>query len=241
MYKKTIIITLFTLSLTIPSILLSQIPTSSRAQKAIAKVSPVLKQKLAKANLIYGAPIFIRIFKEEKKLEVWIKNNERFSLFKSYRICNYGSNGLGPKIKQGDGKAPEGFYFVNSSSLNPASNFHLSFNLGYPNQYDRGHNRTGSALMVHGSCVSIGCYAMGNDGIEEIYTLADVALRNGQRFFRVHIFPFKMSDENMEQHKGTEWNDFWLNLKEGHDFFDNNGNIPPNVEARNGRYVFNKQ
>jgi hypothetical protein len=101
-------------------------------------------------------------------------------LSRSFRICTYGFRGLGPKIRQGDGKAPEGFYRVAPEQMNPASNFHLAFNLGYPNRFDRHYGRTGSALMVHGSCVSIGCYAMTDNGIEEIYALADAAFRNGQ-------------------------------------------------------------
>jgi len=92
--------------------------------------------------------------------------------------------------------------------------------------------------MVHGSCVSIGCYAMTDEGIEEIFTLADASLRNGQRFFRVHIFPFRMTDKKMDEHKYSEWYKFWENLKEGYDFFEKHGHNPPNVKVRNKRYVF---
>jgi murein L,D-transpeptidase YafK len=197
--------------------------------------------ELAGKDLEFGAPIFIRIFKKERLLEVWLKKDISFKLFKAYPICTYGSGGLGPKIRQGDGKAPEGFYFVTPSRLNPVSNFHLSFNLGYPNSYDIHHGRTGSALMVHGNCVSIGCYAMTDSGIEEIFTLADAAFRKGQSFFRVHIFPYKMTTENMEKYKENAWYGFWSNLKDGYDFFENNNRIPPNVEVRNGKYVFENQ
>lgn len=218
----------------------NKIPTSRRAQKAIAKVESVLKDELAQMNLKYGNPIFIRIFKQEKELEVWVQDNDSFRLFKSYPICTYGFRGLGPKLKQGDWRAPEGFYFVPPSSLNPSSKYHLSFNLGYPNQYDRVHNRTGSALMVHGNCVSVGCYAMTDKRIEEIYALADAALRNGQPFFRVHIFPFKMTDNNIRKHKKTKWYPFWLNLKQGYDYFENNGHVPPDVSVKNKKYSFKK-
>lgn len=217
------------------------IPSSSRSREAINRVKPKIVKELAAKNLEFGAPIFIRIFKEEMALEVWLRSEINFKLFKTYPICTYGFGGLGPKIRQGDGKAPEGFYFVTPSRLNPVSYFHLSFNLGYPNSYDRHHGRTGSALMVHGSCVSIGCYAMTDGGIEEIFTLADAALRNGQSFFRVHIFPFKMNNENMKKFKKSEWYEFWSNLKEGYDFFEKNNRIPPNVEVRNGKYVFENQ
>jgi murein L,D-transpeptidase YafK len=214
-----------------------KIPSSRRSRNAIQRVKPGLEKAFQDKNLNYGSPIFIRIFKESKEFEVWVKKDNRFNLFKTYKICTYGSGILGPKTKQGDGQAPEGFYFVNPQRLNPLSNFHLSFNLGYPNKYDRIHNRTGGALMVHGSCVSIGCYAMTNDGIEEIYAIADAAFRNGQKFFRVHIFPFKMNEENLVKHKESKWAKFWENLKEGYDSFEKN-KIPPNVEVVNNEYTF---
>lgn len=215
------------------------IPSSARSRQAITKVKPRLELELKQKGLQYGAPIFIRIFKEEKVLEVWLRQGDHFALFKTYPICMYGSGGLGPKLRQGDGKAPEGFYFVTPRQLNPLSRFHLSFNLGYPNQYDRSHHRTGSALMVHGDCVSIGCYAMTDSTIEEIYAMADAALRNGQPFFWVHIFPFRITSENMKKHADPHWYPFWQNLKEGYDFFELHDHIPPNVHVRNERYVFN--
>lgn len=218
-----------------------KIPSSIRSREAITRVRPKIEKELAYKNLRLGAPIFIRVFKQEMVLEVWLGSETNFRLFKTYPICTYGSGGLGPKTRQGDGKAPEGFYFVTPTDLNPASDFHLSFNVGYPNSYDRHHRRTGGALMVHGSCVSIGCFAMTDSGIEEIFALADFAFRNSQSFFRMHILPFRMSNEKIEKYKGSEWYEFWTNLKEGYDFFENNGNIPPNVEVRNGRYIFENQ
>ena len=214
------------------------IPASPRSEEAISRVQLELEEEFLGADLEYGSPIYIRIFKEERELEIWVRGSNRFRLFRIYPICTYGYGSLGPKTRQGDGQAPEGFYYVTPNRLNPVSNFHLSFNLGYPNRYDRIHGRTGSALMVHGSCVSIGCYAMTNERIEEIYAIADAALRNGQSFFRVHIFPFRMTEENMSRHSESEWYSFWENLKEGYDFFGNNGHIPPNVEVSNRRYVF---
>lgn len=218
----------------------SPIPESQRSRLAIERVTPRLDKELTKSGLKLGAPIFIRIFKEEMALEIWMKKKKRFQLFKSYPICTFGSEGLGPKIRQGDGRAPEGFYFVRPNQLNPSSLYHLSFNLGYPNRYDRSHNRTGGALMVHGDCVSVGCYAMKDWAIEEIYALADEAFRNGQPFFRVHVFPFHMTDTNMKGHSKSKWYRFWKNLKEGYDFFEIKNFNPPNVLVRNSRYVFEK-
>jgi murein L,D-transpeptidase YafK len=186
----------------------------------------------------WGTPIFIRIFKAERILEVWLKKPSGFERFRSFSICTYGGKGLGPKLRQGDGRAPEGFYFVTPDRMNPFSRFHLAFNLGYPNRYDRSHGRTGSALMVHGSCISIGCFAMTNPTMETIYTLADAALRNGQPFFRVHIFPFRMNHSNMHHHRRSLWIGFWRNLKDGYDWFAEHRHTPPNVILDNGRYCF---
>ena len=145
------------------------IPTGPRLQEVIARVQPELEKALTAKGLRFGAPVFIRIFKKSRELEVWVEGNDaQFHLFETYPICTF-SGDLGPKLKQGDMQSPEGFYFVRPGSLNPWSKFHLSFNLGYPNTYERLLKRTGSALMVHGDCVSIGCYAMTDEGIEEIY------------------------------------------------------------------------
>ena len=218
--------------------LMSQnIPSSKRAEKAIKNNAIHLQSELNKMQLTLGNSIYLRIFKQEEQLEVWMAKQGEFKLFKTYPVCTFGFGGLGPKLQEGDGKAPEGFYFVKANQLNPHSSYHLSFNLGYPNAYDRAHGRTGSALMVHGDCVSVGCYAMTDDKIEEIYTLSHAALSHGQDFFRVHIFPFRMSKKNMEKHQDSKWIGFWKNLKQGYDYFQHHKK-PPTVEVSNRRYVF---
>lgn len=236
--RKTFFFFVFSLLLLFSSALFAQVPESKRSFEAINRVKPQLETELKAKNLKYGLPIFIRIFKEPNELEVWLKRGNVFEKFKTYKICTYGFGGLGPKEKQGDGKAPEGFYSVTARQMNPVSDFHLSFNLGYPNEYDRVHKRTGSALMVHGSCVSIGCYAMTDAGIEAIYALADGAFRGGQQFLRVHIFPFQMTDENMKKYNKSEFIDFWRNLKEGYDYFEKK-RILPNISVKNKRYFIN--
>ena len=210
-----------------------------RSPEVSKRITPVVTAQFDKADLRLGSPVFVRIFKTEKELEIWVeKEDGRFGLFKMYPICYY-SGTLGPKQKAGDNQTPEGFYFVTPGNLNPWSNFHLSFNLGYPNSYERHLGRTGSALMVHGSCVSIGCYAMTNKGIEEIYAVVEAALREGQPFFRVHAFPFRMTEDNMKLHEGSEWINFWRNLKDGYDYFEAHGR-PPNVQLDRSanRYTF---
>ena len=216
----------------------NNLPTSVRAHKVIEQQTPLLEAEFRKKDLKLGNPIFIHIFKQEAELEMWVKNGTGFKLFKTYPICTFGFGGLGPKLAEGDGKAPEGFYYVTPQQLNPYSSYHLSFNLGYPNAYDRAHNRTGSALMVHGNCVSVGCYAMTDAKIDEIYTIAHAALSKGQDFFRVHVFPFKMTVANIQKHKDSQWFKFWQNLKQGYDYFEQNNHIPPNVLIDNNQYIF---
>jgi murein L,D-transpeptidase YafK len=211
-------------------------PSSARSREAIGRVRPELERQLVEKGASYGSPVFMRVFKEEAELEVWVDTGDRFILFRTYEICA-ASGTLGPKQRRGDGQCPEGFYYVSPTGLNPHSTFHLSFDIGYPNEYDRQLRRTGSAIMVHGDCVSIGCFAMTDAGIEEIYALADAALRGGQPFFRVHVFPFRMTRRNMEAHRDSEWYGFWRNLKEGYDYFEAEGR-PPDVRVARGRYVF---
>jgi len=223
-------------TLAVPVFTKQRSPSSQRSRNAVAGVAPSLIRSLDAAGLSYGAPVFLRIFKKEKELELWVQKKDEFKLFRTYDIVAM-SGHLGPKLKEGDRQAPEGFYFVTPSRMNPNSRFHLSFNLGYPNSYDRAHKRTGSALMVHGNQISIGCFAMTDSKIEEIYCLADAALRNGQKFFRVHCFPFRMTEENMKNHSKSEWITFWQDLKTGYDWFEKT-NQPPNVFTRNKKYVF---
>lgn len=213
------------------------LPESSLSKRIINELTPTLTEEMSVNGISIGSNLFIRIFKASKELEVWVEKEGTFHLFKTYKICTYGLKGFGPKTKYADGYAPEGFYFVKPSSLNPWSSYHLSFNLGYPNAYDRYHGYTGSALMVHGSCVSIGCYAMTNKRIEEIYTLMLAAFKGDQPFIRVHIFPFKMTDANLKKYSSSNWSSFWQNLKTGYDYFESK-KIPPNVEVRSGVYVF---
>jgi murein L,D-transpeptidase YafK len=186
------------------------------------------------------APIFVRIFKEESELEIWkVRDDGRYYHFKTYPICTW-SGELGPKVVQGDKQAPEGFYTISKNQMNPKSSFHLAFNLGYPNSYDRAHGRTGEFLMVHGKCSSAGCYAMTDGLVEEIYALAREQFDAGHSSFEVHAFPFRMTDENMARHRGHRWSAFWQTLKEGYDYFEV-ARQPPKIAVCERRYVVNPQ
>jgi murein L,D-transpeptidase YafK len=233
------------LLLVIPGVVASEpskSPMSSvrnpRAAAAEARVCPALERDLKAAGLEFGAPVFIRAFKEERILELFIRQPGlgKFALFRSYPIVA-ASGTLGPKLAEGDGQVPEGFYSVPPTAMKPDSRYHLAFNIGYPNAYDRFHNRTGSLIMVHGNRVSIGCLAMTDEKIEEIFTLCAASHDHGQKSFSIHIFPFRMTDERMEKETHSEWFAFWRNLKEGYDRFEKT-RVPPKARVRDGCYEF---
>lgn len=212
------------------------IPVNQRSSEAVARYAPALKAELNNAGFQYGAPLLIRIFKQPGTLEVWFQKGQRFERFKTYKICTF-SGELGPKLKEGDGQSPEGFYTVKPGQLNPNSRYYLSFNLGYPNAYDQAYGRTGSALMVHGNCVSVGCYAMTDARIGEIYTLIQAAFTNGQPAFQVQAYPFALTTANLKQQQASPWHGFWLNLKQGYDYFEQQ-RLPPQVGVKGKRYTF---
>ena len=216
----------------------AELSGSQRAAAAAARVLPELESAATARGLHVGDPIFLRAFKDEAVLELFIRDRAsgHFVFFRSYPVAAASGN-PGPKLAEGDRQVPEGFYFVPPAAMKPDSQFHLAFNIGYPNDYDRGHGRTGSAIMVHGNQVSIGCLAMTDAKIEEIYTLCDAALRGGQSFFRVAFFPFRMTPERMTQAAGNPNLPFWQNLKQGYDAFEKTG-IPPEVTVVDGKYVF---
>ena len=222
-----------------------------KMRKIRKRVLPELADSLGKSELAPGAPVFIRIFKESKELELWMQAKKagpgadadgRWVLFKTYPVSNYGTGTLGPKLAEGDGQAPTGFYTVTSKQLKPDSSYHLAFNLGFPNAYDKGKGRTGSFLMVHGSTASIGCYAMTDPLIEEIYLLVEAALDGGQKSVPVHAFPFRMTDARMKKAASGSaekpWLEEWRNLREGYESFETR-KAPPAVRfGENGKYHF---
>lgn len=193
-----------------------------------------LSSRLGAHGLTLGSPVFIRIFKREFELELWMKRDDRYHRFAVYPICRW-SGLLGPKLEEGDAQSPEGFYTIDKRSLNPQSRWHRAFNLGFPNALDRAHGRTGSFLMVHGGCSSVGCYAMTNGVIDELWLLVESALRKGQQRIHVHVFPFRLSEDNLAARQTSRWARFWSDLKPGYDAFEAT-QLPPRVSVCDGRY-----
>jgi murein L,D-transpeptidase YafK len=195
-----------------------------------------LDERLAAQGVALGVPVYLRIFKLESELELWVEKDGRFVRFATYPICLW-SGRLGPKLKEGDRQAPEGFYTVAAEQLNPNSRMHRSFSLGFPNVLDQAHGRTGSFLMVHGGCASIGCFAVTDAVVDEIWRLVTAALDKGEGRFPVHVFPFRMTESNVRARRGSRWDGFWADLKKGHDLFEAS-HVPPVVSVCKGHYVF---
>ena len=212
-------------------------PLEARAGKADVPVPSATQALMAARDMDPRAPILIRAYKKESELEVWKQTRSgRYVHLKTFPICRW-SGQLGPKRKTGDRQTPEGFYTIPASKMNPNSSYHLSFDLGYPNEYDRAHGGSGSFLMTHGSCSSMGCYAMTDAQISEIYALARDALAAGQRAFQFQAYPFRMNAANMAKARTEEHIEFWRQLKEGADRFEATGEeLAVGVAA--GRYTF---
>ncbi|OON36442.1 transpeptidase [Izhakiella australiensis] len=212
----------------LPAICLASLPDPS---SPLAPVSKELKKQLL------GTPVYIQIFKQERTLELYGKVGNEYRLLDSYRICNF-SGGLGPKRRPGDFKSPEGFYSVGLSQLKPDSHFYRAINIGFPNQYDREKGYEGKYLMIHGACVSVGCYAMTDAYIQDIYDYVAAALHNGQPRVDISIYPFRMTENNMQHHRNSIYYSFWQQLQPAYAQFVKT-HLPPAVNVSDGKYVLN--
>jgi len=212
----------------------------SQGAKANKPIPEKLLAEMEAKNMDKGSPMLVRLFKQEAELEVWKQDRTgRFALLKTYPICRW-SGDIGPKIREGDRQAPEGFYAITPAQMNPASAYYLSFNMGYPNAYDRAWGRTGSQLMVHGDCSSRGCYAMTDEQISDIYSLGRESFFGGQTAFQVQAYPFRMTPQNMAKYRDNPNMPFWRMLKEGNDIFEVT-KTEPKVDFCEKKYVFDAE
>jgi murein L,D-transpeptidase YafK len=204
-----------------------------------------IKQLFRERGIGYPAEqVFVRIFKRERQLELWARpaGVDTFALVKSYEICAL-SDKLGPKRKQGDMQTPEGFYYIDN--FNPRSGFHLSLHINYPNESDKAQGRAnlGGDIFIHGGCKTEGCMAVTDESIKEIYWIAVEARDNGQERIPVHIFPTRLTDNNLAQlvnvfDKEPDLVRFWGNLKPGYDYFARNKKLPEIAINPRGRYTY---
>ena len=208
--------------------------------RALQPLSQAMLAELESKHMPKESPILIRLFKEEAELEVWKRDDTgRFARLKTYPICRW-SGELGPKIREGDRQAPEGFYTITPAQLNPNSHYYLAVDIGYPNAFDRAHGRTGGNVMIHGDCSSRGCYAMTDEQITEIYALARESFFGGQRAFQVQAYPFRMTPLNIAKHRNNPNLPFWKMLKEGNDHFEVS-RLEPKVDVCDKRYSFDAE
>ncbi|MHB1083204.1 MAG: L,D-transpeptidase family protein [Prosthecobacter sp.] len=197
---------------------------AERLANVRARLLPKLHEALAARKCALGQRAFVRIFKESRELELWLQGDSgEWRLFRTYPIACF-SGTLGPKTREGDMQAPEGFYSVTAKQLNPASSYHLAFNIGYPNAYDLAQQRTGSLIMVHGDVCSVGCFAMTDAVIEEIYLVVEAAVKDGGRV-AAHCFPFRMTVERLKQADPTHL-DFWQELVPAYEVFEKERRVP---------------
>ena len=213
----------------------------SRAIKVAERILPDLRERLAKKGLAPGQPVFLRAFKESSEMELWMlpPGSAEWKLYKTWKIARW-SGKLGPKTAQGDLQTPEGFYHTNRESLNPESSYHLSFDINYPNARDRALDYTGNLIMVHGSNLSVGCFAMTDPVIEEIYTLVSMAIGHGQTTLPIHSFPFRMKESRMAKAEKDAGEaallPFWRQLEPAWRHFEETKRIPK-ITNKKGDYV----
>ncbi len=208
--------------------------------KATKELSPELLSLFQQKHMAKNSPILVRIFKEESELEVWKQDTTgHFQILKIYPICRW-SGDLGPKLHLGDRQTPEGFYKITPELMNPNSNYYLAINTGFPNSFDKANDRDGNFLMIHGDCSSSGCYAMTDEQMDEIYSLARESLIGSQHSFQIQAYPFRMTPANLARHRTSPYMAFWKMLKIGNDHFEAT-HLEPKVDVCNRRYVFDAE
>jgi murein L,D-transpeptidase YafK len=220
--------------------------TSFRVANAMVNKEDTLQKEFKAKGLTWPARyVYIRSFKYDSQLEVWVKNDlrDKYKLFKTYKVCMQ-SGSVGPKRLQGDYQVPEGFYYINE--FNPRSMYHLSLGLNYPNASDRilsDSLRPGNGIYIHGSCVSVGCIPVTDKDIEEIYIVASYAKANGQDYIPVHIFPYRYNQKRSTEYfanytkNNPALQKFALELKNAFDKFEENKEVPLILIDRKGDYV----
>lgn len=202
-----------------------------------ARAEQSLIQRLSETNLKYGSAVHLMAFKETSEFEIWLEDeNFAFQHFATLPICAF-SGGLGPKLREGDGQTPEGFYEMGPEHLHPWSSYHLAIDIGFPNTFDRQLDRTGSYLEIHGSCESIGCYSLGDRGVEDVYLLVEQSFLQGARRATFAGYPFRPSAERLAQEEGHVWHEYWRNIAGSYAMFMATKR-PPYYQAAGGKYYF---
>ncbi len=220
--------------------------TINRTSEILPRIEDTLQKKFEEQKLVWPpSSVYIRSFKYDRQMEVWVKSDTKspYKLFKTYKVCMQ-SGTTGPKRMEGDYQVPEGFYYIND--FNPNSSYHLSLGLNYPNSSDRilsDSLRPGSAIYIHGNCVSVGCIAIGDVSIEEVFVIASAAKTQGQEFVPVHVFPARYNVKNSIDYLNNSIKDnaylqlFNKNIREAYDYFELKKELPIIMVNKRGEYV----
>ena len=227
---------------------IEQQKSSSKMSEVFNRTEDSVKKQFKKQNLNWPPEaMYVRSFKYDKQLEVWVKvdSSDQYKLFKTYKVCMQ-SGSMGPKRMEGDYQVPEGFYYINE--FKPNSNYHLSLGLNYPNASDRilsDANRPGNNIYIHGNCVSTGCIAIQDGPIEELYVIASNARAYGQEFIPVHVFSVRYNNKKSFEFLNTSIKDnyylqaFNKNMKQVFDHFEAKKQLPIILVNKRGEYVMN--
>lgn len=216
-----------------------------RVKNAYAEKQDLIRKELQQHGLqLSQLNILLIAYKQEAELELWVKdkNSKAYKLLKTFEVCS-SSGDIGPKRRMGDNQVPEGFYYI--ERFNPASNFHLSLGISYPNKSDRIFSKgvhPGGDIFIHGNCVTIGCLPITDDKIRELYVYAVEASNNGQSRIPAYIFPARLNDKNFESLKkeNAALASFWTNLRQGYDIFQKKKEALDFSVAPDGKYIFGK-
>ncbi|MEX0635357.1 MAG: L,D-transpeptidase family protein, partial [Ferruginibacter sp.] len=247
---RLVVCGLFVVSLSMAQPSFSEIKKSSpRVSDAYTRLEDSVKLQFKNLDLIWPpAEMYVRSFKYDRQLEVWVKNEpgQAFKLFKTYKVCQQ-SGTMGPKRIEGDYQVPEGFYYINE--FNPNSAYHLSLGLNYPNASDKilaDEYRPGSNIYIHGNCVSTGCIPITDVPMEELFIIAGSVKEQGfQEFIPVHVFPVRYNVTKSLEYLVGITNDnltlqaFNKNIKQAFDYFETNKKLPVIMVNQRGEYVFN--
>ncbi len=204
--------------------------------ESVAAREADLTQRFQKQGLKLGSPIFLRVYKRTSEMELWVLQGSRYVLFKTYGICRW-SGGLGPKFYEGDRQSPEGLYRITVADLIVNRRWDRAMNINYPNNFDRANGRGGSSILIHGGCGSIGCFAIQNQNVEDVYGAVRAALHNGQAYIPVLALPFRFSALAPSKEDTLQMSEFWGDLRRADLLFERD-RLPPSAWICDGRYYF---
>ncbi len=204
--------------------------------KSVAAREIELAQEFAGKGLKLGSPVFIRVYKQTSEMELWVQQGPRYVLFKTHGICRW-SGVLGPKFYEGDRQSPEGLYRITTSDLIVNRRWDRAMNINYPNSFDNLNSRGGSGILIHGGCGSIGCFAIQNENVEDVFGAVRAALKGGQAYVPVLTLPFRFTALAPEKEDTLHMSEFWADLRRADLLFERD-KVPPAAWICDGRYYF---